>query len=56
MRFCLKDLSRRGLAQLLNLVHPGTVRAAEVDAEETVSGSATGTLADLVAQYSLIVE
>ena len=53
VRLCCKELSRQALAELFNSVHPRTVASPSHLADELISDSATGTLDDLVSQYSL---
>ena len=55
-RLSFHDLSRAGLARLLSSMHTRPVRSPEGDDAEKLSGTASGTVADLAAKYSLIVE
>ena len=54
-RLCFHDLPRKSLARLLNSMSIRGVRAAE-RSEERLSGSGTGTIAELAAKHLLLLE
>jgi hypothetical protein len=56
IRLCFHDLPRASLAHLLGNHLGHTVRAAAGEADERISGSDEGTVAELAAKYSLILE
>ena len=56
LRVCFQDLPRASLAHLLGNNLRRAVRAAAGKEDERISGSDEGTVAELAAKYSLIVE
>ncbi|MEU1208025.1 hypothetical protein [Nocardia sp. NPDC005825] len=50
------DISNEGLARLLSTMSPHSVKAPTSIAAERQSGSGSGTIAELAAQFSLVVE
>jgi hypothetical protein len=55
-RLCFNNVSRASLARLLSSMHTRPVRAPGGGGAEKLSGSASGTVADLAAKYALLVE
>jgi hypothetical protein len=55
-KLCFNDIPRSSLARLIGNMHPRAVRARDGKGEERLSGQSTGTVAELAAQYDLLVE
>lgn len=55
-RLTFNNLSRAALAHLLSSMHTRTIRPIEANAAERISGSATGTVAEIAAKFALVLE
>jgi histone H3/H4 len=56
VRVCLHELPRASVARLMGYHLRRTVRAAAAKEDERISGSYTGTVAELAARFSLVLE